>query len=288
MIIRIEENSGFCFGVVKAIGLADSILDSGEELYCLGQIVHNELEVKRLSSKGLKFITNADLPNLKNCKLLLRAHGEPPGTYEIAEKNNIEIIDGTCAIVKRIQKKIRNDGTQIDLSADQIIIFGKTDHPEVRGLVAQVPEKTVVIESLKEAQEVALSGRVYLYAQTTMNPEVFTEIGIILKERLKKSGGELRINNTICPHVSHRKPGLLRFAKENDVIIFVAGSNSSNGKMLYESCKQENERTYYVTEINMIRKEWFDNMETVGISSATSTPQWQIKEVFEKVKELTN
>ena len=288
MKISIEENSGFCFGVIRAVKLADTILDKGEELYCLGQIVHNELEVIRLTAKGLKFVSNDDLPRLKNCKLLLRAHGEPPETYEIAERNNIEIIDGTCPIVKRIQNRIRKDGMNEENNREQVIIFGKENHPEVRSLKAQVPGKTIVIGSEKEAGEVELKDKVYLYAQTTMDSEKYINVASVLQKRLEDTGGELILNNTICGHVSHRKPGLVTFAKENEMIIFLAGHNSSNGKMLFEACRSENKRSFYITSPEDIRKEWFAGIESVGISGATSTPRWQIELVVEKVKEIAN
>jgi 4-hydroxy-3-methylbut-2-en-1-yl diphosphate reductase len=287
MMISIEEKSGFCFGVVRAVKQADTILDRGEELFCLGQIVHNELEVKRLSAKGLKFVTNEDLSRLFNCKLLLRAHGEPPETYEIAEKNNIEIIDGTCPIVKRIQNRIKKDGINEESDRVQVIIFGKSNHAEVRGLRAQVPEKTIVIGTEKEADEIQLLTKVHLYAQTTMDSEKYFNIASIIKKRLEKTGGELVINNTICGHVSHRKPGLVKFARKHDLIIFMGGSNSSNGRMLFEACKEENENCHYITDPEDIRKDWFIDVESVGISGATSTPRWQLEKVAEKVKEIT-
>ncbi len=287
MKVSIEEKSGFCFGVVRAVKQADKILDQGEELFCLGQIVHNELEVKRLAAKGLKFVTNEDLPNLSNCKLLLRAHGEPPETYEIANKNNIEIIDGTCPIVKRIQNRIKKDGIIKDTNSVQVIIFGKSNHAEVRGLRAQVPDRTIVIGTEKEANEIELSGRVHLYAQTTMDSGMYFNIASLLQKRLEKTGGELIINNTICGHVSHRKPGLVKFARKNDLIIFMGGSNSSNGRMLFEACREENKNCYYITDPEDIRKEWFVDIESVGISGATSTPRWQLEKVMEKVKQIT-
>ncbi len=283
MKISIEEKSGFCVGVLRVVELAENILDQGGELYCLGQIVHNESEVKRLVNKGLKLITHNDLPHLHNCKLLLRAHGEPPETYEIARKNNIEIIDGTCFIVKKIQNRIKKD----DVGQEKIIIYGKINHPEVKGLRAQVKDNAEIIGTLEEAKNIPLSGKVHLYAQTTMDPEKYNNIASLLKMRLKNEGGELKINHTICGQVSHRKPGLVKFAKENDLLIFMAGSNSSNGRMLFEACKAENDRCYYITDHQEIKKEWFSNVESVGITGATSTPRWQIKNAYERVKKLT-
>jgi len=256
-------------------------------LYCLGQVVHNELEVERLSKKGLKFLTYQDLSNLKNCKLLLRAHGEPPQTYEIAARNNIELVDGTCAIVKNIQHRIKRDGLKQDSRDTQIIIFGKSNHPEVRGLIAQVPDKTIVIGSVQEALEIPLADQINLYSQTTMDSGEYKVITDLLRERVAQKGGRLCVNNTICSHVSHRKPGLVRFAKENEVIIFVAGTNSSNGRMLFEACKAVNDRCYYITDAQMIKKEWFRDISSIGISGATSTPQWQIEKMYNRIREMT-
>ena len=283
MRISIEEKSGYCSGVLRVVRLADQILDRGEELFCLGQIVHNELEVKRLVEKGLKFINNEDLSKLHDCKVLLRAHGEPPETYEIARNNNIEIFDGTCPIVKRIQRRIRKDGT----NGGQVIIFGKIDHPEVRGLRAQVKGRVDVIRTEEEAEKIKLSDVIYLYAQTTMDAEMYRRVSSILRKRTREQGGEIMVNDTICGNVSHRLPGLKKFAKENDVIVFIAGSNSSNGRMLFEMCKAENERSHFITDHDEIRKEWFLNAGSIGISGATSTPRWQIEKAYEIVNKMT-
>jgi len=283
MKISIEEKSGFCSGVLGVVKLADDILDRGEELYCLGQIVHNDLEVKRLIDKGLKFIDYEDLTLLHHCKVLFRAHGEPPETYQIARNNNIEIIDGTCPIVKKIQERIKKVG----VNQEQIIIFGKVNHPEVRGLRTQVPYNVTVINSVEEANEVQLSDKVHLYAQTTMDADSYKEVSCILNGRVRGQGGQLMINKTICRHVSHRKPGLKKFARNNDIIIFIAGINSSNGRMLFETCRKENPQCYFVTHIEVIKKEWFLNAGSIGICGATSTPRWQIEEAYEKIGKLT-
>lgn len=282
MRINVEEKSGFCSGVLRVVRLADQILDSGEDLYCLGQIVHNELEVKRLMDKGLKFISYEDLNNLHDCRVLLRAHGEPPETYQIAKNNNIEIIDGTCPIVKRIQNRIRRDG----INGGQVIIFGKINHPEVRGLKAQVKGRIYIIGSEEEAERIELSDKIYLYAQTTMDAEKYRNISSILKRRIHDKGGELVVNKTICGYVSHRLPGLIRFAKENDVIVFIAGSNSSNGRMLFSMCRAENERSHFITDPEEIKKDWFVNAESIGISGATSTPRWQIEKAYQIVENM--
>jgi 4-hydroxy-3-methylbut-2-enyl diphosphate reductase len=284
MKIRIEEKSGFCYGVIKAVDLADSILDKGEILYSLGQIVHNETEVKRLEKKGLKTISHTDLVSLQDCKMLIRAHGEPPSTYEIARQNRIELIDGTCPIVRKIQSGIASKASEKDTL---IVIFGKKDHPEVQGLFGQSPGKSIVIQTAEEAGELPFSPVIHLYSQTTMDIDAFQVIVSLLKQKQEMRGGELFTHNTICGHVSHRKPGLQKFAKESDVLIFVGGKLSSNGKVLFEVCKQANPRSHFIGDPDELKDSWFEGIDSVGIAGATSTPRWQIEMVAGKIRELT-
>ncbi len=287
--ISIEEKSGFCFGVTRVIGKAEEILDRGEKLYCLGQIVHNESEVRRLIEKGIIFIEKEDLERLHGVKVLIRAHGEPPETYRIAEKNNIELIDGTCPIVSRLQKRIRDDhgsGGQ----GRKIIIYGKKDHPEVVGLTGQTDNQALVITNPDMLKDVQLSPDVSLYAQTTMDTGGFIRLREALESAMERSGystEKLRINDTICRHISHRQPGIRKFAAENDVVIFVAGKKSSNGRVLYEVCKSVNANSYFVSDPEEVRKEWFERAEKAGICGATSTPRWLLEDVASRVDELT-
>jgi 4-hydroxy-3-methylbut-2-enyl diphosphate reductase len=283
MKIRIEEKSGFCYGVIRAVAMADAILDKGEPLFCLGQIVHNEMEVKRLEIKGLKTITREDIPLLHNCKMLVRAHGEPPSTYEIAKKNNIEIIDGTCPIVRKIQSGIVTRAKEEDAL---IVIYGKKGHPEVEGLYGQSPEKSLIISSLEEVDSLPVTKNLHLYSQTTMDSEAFQNIIINIKNKQIAEGGKLVVHNTICSHVSHRKPGLQKFASENDLIIFVGGKHSSNGKMLYQACKDINVKSYYISFSEDLQSSWFEGIESVGIAGATSTPRRQIDEVANRINEI--
>jgi 4-hydroxy-3-methylbut-2-enyl diphosphate reductase len=276
MNIHIEENSGFCYGVVKVVDMADKILDNGEILYCLGQIVHNEMEVSRLEKKGLKTISHEDLSSLHDCRLLIRAHGEPPSTYEIAKKNRIVIIEGTCPIVHNIQLAIASRASEKD---SMIVIFGKKDHPEVRGLFEQAPDKTVIIKSEEEALKLPVSANLHLYSQTTMDSDAFHNITSVFEMKQNQEGGKLRVHNTICGHVSHRRPGLIKFALENDIIIFVGGRQSSNGKVLFQVCKAANPRSHYVGCPDELVKSWFDGIENVGVAGATSTPRWQIEAI---------
>ncbi len=283
MKIRIEEKSGFCYGVVRAVDMADAILDRGEALYSLGQIVHNEMEVKRLEQKGLKTITREDLPSLHDCKMLVRAHGEPPSTYEIAKENHIEIIDGTCPIVKKIQSGIAGKAIEKDAL---IVIYGKKGHPEVEGLFGQAPEKTKIISSVEEADMLPSSLNLHLYSQTTMDYDAFQSIILKIEKKQFEEGGKLTVHNTICGHVSHRKPGLQKFAAENDLIIFVGGTHSSNGKILFQVCKDVNPNSFYIGKPDELQLSWFDGIQSVGIAGATSTPLRQIKEVAEHIKKL--
>jgi len=283
MIIRIEEKSGFCYGVVRAVEMADSILDAGEVLYSLGQIVHNEEEVSRLEKKGLITIEREDLNDLHDCKLLVRAHGEPPSTYLTAKNNRIEIIDGTCPIVRKIQSAIAVKAEEKDAL---MVIFGKADHPEVEGLYGQSPQNTLVIGSVEEIKKIPVSANLHLYSQTTMDSQSFQKIIEILEEKQSRENGKLTVHNTICGHVSHRRPGLQKFAAENDLIIFVGGKHSSNGKVLYQVCKDVNPKTYYVGSPEELDKSWFAGVQTVGVAGATSTPRWQIEKIIEKLTEL--
>lgn len=287
MKITIEDKSGFCYGVVRVIGIAEELLQQGEEVWCLGQIVHNEAEVSRLTELGMKFIEHKDLENLHDVKLLIRAHGEPPSTYEIAKRNNLRIIEGTCPIVKRLQKKILESYTQQDNTNLTIIIFGKENHPEVIGLNGQTNNQSYIISTPEESIEVPLKKDVLLYSQTTMDAVEFDKIASILSNRLAEFGGNLILNKTICGHVSHRQPGLIEFARENDIIIFVGGKKSSNAKVLFEVCKNTNSNSFFISDVGELKKEWLEKAQSVGICGATSTPAWQLEQVAKKLKDLS-
>ncbi len=288
MKINIEEKSGFCFGVKRAIKLAEEALAAGENVYCLGEIVHNEKEIKRLKGKGMIFIDHSRLPSLKNKTILIRAHGEPPSTYKLAEKNNLKIIDGTCPIVSSLQQKLKSCFDTMNKEDEEIIIYGKKGHPEVIGLTGQAENNVKIIQNKEELLQTRLKKKVFLYSQTTMDTGGFKEIGSQI-ERSFTDGEKViaEINNTICSHISHREPGLRRFARENDTIIFVAGLNSSNGRILYEICRSENPDTYFISEVEELQPEWLKDRINIGVSGATSTPDWQLNEVAEKIKSFT-
>jgi 4-hydroxy-3-methylbut-2-enyl diphosphate reductase len=275
--VTIDKHSGFCFGVVYAIEMAEDILEQDGKLYCLGDIVHNDEEVKRLQAKGLQIINHEHLKSIQNEKVLIRAHGEPPSTYELALQNNLELIDASCPVVLKLQNRIKNSYDK----DEEIYIYGKHGHAEIIGLLGQTSNKAIVFQDLEELAIENLPKKLTLYSQTTKSTDKFYEI----KAKLEEAGIEVNANDTICRQVSNRDSELRDFAKLFDKIIFVAGTKSSNGKVLYEVCKQTNPNTYFVSNPNEIRKEWFAEGDSVGICGATSTPMWlmeEVKQVIEK------
>ncbi len=287
MKISIEDKSGFCYGVVRVIEMAEELLRNGEQVWCLGQIVHNEQEVKRLSELGMNFIEHKDLHKLKNAKLLIRAHGEPPSTYVTARKNNLEIIEGTCPVVLKLQKKIRKEYEELDKENDKIIIYGKKDHPEVIGLKGQTDNKALVISKPEDIRNLKPGKKSVLFSQTTMDTYKYDQLASILISRINSNRGTLRVNKSICGHISHRKPGLLNFAEQNDVIVFVGGKKSSNAQVLFEICKSVNERSHFVSFEEEIKEEWFLAAESVGVCGATSTPLWQLENIAKRIDKFT-
>jgi 4-hydroxy-3-methylbut-2-enyl diphosphate reductase len=283
--ISIEEKSGFCSGVKRVVKMAEDILDRGEELYCLGQLVHNEEEVERLREKGLKYIGKEEYEKLRDATVLIRAHGEPPETYRIAEVHNLRLVDGTCGIVKKMQQRVREDYRFAASRAGSLVIYGKSGHPEVLGLNGQTGNNAIVVRNLQDLEKARITAPVVLYSQTTMDTDGFKEIAASLEKRVGREN--LEIHNTICHHISHREPGLRRFASENDLILFVAGKESSNGKILFTACQHVNPRSYFISSADELKKEWFENVETTGICGATSTPVWLMEAVAEKVKTLS-
>ena len=247
MKVSIEDKSGFCYGVVRVIEMAEELLRNGEQVWCLGQIVHNEGEVKRLSELGMNFIEHNDLHKLKNVKLLIRAHGEPPATYETARKNNLDIIEGTCPVVIKLQEKIKKEYKSLNHETDKIIIFGKKDHPEIIGLKGQTDDKALIIHKPDEVEDISPGQKLVVFSQTTMDTNEYEHVVSTLTSRIMESGGKLQVNKSICGHISHRKPGLQNFAEQHDVIVFVGGKKSSNAQVLFEICKSVNERCHFVS-----------------------------------------
>jgi len=269
--VTIDKQSGFCFGVVYAISLAEEILDEHHHLYCLGDIVHNDEEVKRLTKKGLKIISHDELQAIHDDRVLIRAHGEPPATYKIAIENNITLIDASCPVVLKLQNRVKHSTDE----RNHVYIFGKRGHAEVEGLIGQGDRKAIVFENISELDIEKLPKKISLFSQTTKSTEKFYEIA----EALTKQGIEVDVNDTVCRQVSNRDLQLQHFAKTFDKIVFVSGTKSSNGKVLYEVCKKSNPFSFFISKTEELNVEWFSDSETVGICGATSTPLWLMEEV---------
>ena len=272
--IEIDSESGFCFGVTTAIKKAEEELAKGTPLYCLGDIVHNGQECERLKKLGLITINHEEYAKLKNVKVLLRAHGEPPETYRIAAENNIEIIDATCPVVLRLQKRIKHEYTSKEPEKEkQIVIYGKNGHAEVLGLVGQTNGEAIVIEKIEEVDKIDLNKDVRLYSQTTKSLDEFRSIVSYIEQNISKSA-TFQYFDTICRQVANRMPNIRKFAASHDVILFVCGQKSSNGKILFHECKEINPNTYQVDKPEDIDMEWFRDAKSIGICGATSTPKW--------------
>lgn len=278
MRVEIDKRSGFCFGVIKTIKSAESELKIADKLYCLGDIVHNGMEVERLEKMGLHSISREEYMQLKDCKVLIRAHGEPPETYEHAKKNNIELIDATCPVVLTLQEKVKGSYKKTKGLNGQIVIYGKKGHAEIIGLDGQINNNAIVLESIDDIHRIDFSRPVSLYSQTTKRVEDFYAIADKVKASMKP-GVHLEIKDSICRQVSNRVPHLKQFAKEFDVILFVAGHKSSNGQYLYTICKEENPRTHHISRTSEIDSTWLEGAKSVGICGATSTPNWLMEEV---------
>jgi 4-hydroxy-3-methylbut-2-en-1-yl diphosphate reductase len=291
MVVEIDKQSGFCFGVQNAVEIAEKALMNGEKVFSLGPIVHNDKEVDRLGSLGLVSIDHEQFSKLKNCKVLIRAHGEPPETYTIAEKNNITIIEATCPIVRRLQSKIRETWMKIKDGEGQVVIFGKSGHAEVVGLMGQINNEGILVSGPDDFAKIDISKPVYLFAQTTMSVKDYGNLTDILRSRMEASiihdpGKNLIINKTICGQVSNREPHLKAFAKKHDIIIFVSGRESSNGKMLYSVCKNVNNDTHFVSSAEELDMSWFSGKNSVGICGATSTPKWLIENIRDIISNI--
>jgi 4-hydroxy-3-methylbut-2-enyl diphosphate reductase len=281
MNVTIDAQSGFCFGVVYAIAMAEEWLDEHGSLYCLGDIVHNDAEVARLREKGLKIIDHADLEHIRDAAVLIRAHGEPPETYRLALKNNIRLIDASCPVVLKLQNRVRNAYEE----DAQIVIYGKRGHAEVNGLVGQTHGRAVVVTTPEEADNLDYSRPIHLFSQTTKSTAAFYALSARIEEHARAAGVDFKSHDTICRQVSNREPQLRKFAAAYDVVVFVAGSKSSNGKVLFEVCKSVNERTHFVSGPEDLRDEWFAGAQSVGVCGATSTPMWLMERVQSAIAE---
>ena len=283
--IEIDRQSGCCFGVAKAISKAEEELKKGGTLYCLGDIVHNNIEVERLEKMGLITINHEQFKQLKNVRVLLRAHGEPPSTYEIAKQNNIEIIDASCPVVLGLQKRINKKYIHRAHEDAQIVIFGKRGHAEVNGLLGQTNENAIIIENKEEINKLDFSRDISLFSQTTKPLDGFQEIGELIASRMQ-GDAKFEFYDTICRQVSNRVPNMQQFAASNDLIIFIAGEKSSNGKVLFEECKKMNPNSYLIHTPEEIDPAWLKENIRIGICVATSTPMWQMEAVAGNIEKL--
>ena len=285
MYVVLDKNSGFCFGVVRAISKAEAALgELGGEVYSLGDIVHNRMEVQRLESLGLRTVTHDDMASLAGRDLFIRAHGEPPTTFRRAEELGIRVIDATCPVVAQLQRKVVAAHEQMKAVGGQVVILGKRGHAEVVGLAGQVEEPTIVVEREEDLQQIDFTRPVFFLSQTTQSLALFWSLAERMKERLQ-SEDMLTVDDTICRRVSNREKALSEFVTRFDVVIFVCGKKSSNGRVLFNVCRKNNERCYNIEEESELQAEWFDNCQRVGICGATSTPAWLMTRVADAIRE---
>jgi len=276
LTIEIDERSGFCHGVVRAVEQAENYLEYSRRLYSLGAIVHNSVELERLKEKGLEILSIAEVEQLHNDVILVRAHGEPPETYELARRNNLQVIDCTCPVVLRLQQRIRETWERLRAAGGQVVIFGKKGHAEVNGLVGQTGGEAVVISNIEEAASLDFSRPMALFSQTTKDPDEFQRIADYIQSRRP----DAEVYDTICRQVAQRHKSLVEFARNHSVILFVSGRESSNGKVLFELCRSVNARTWWLENTSQIDPAWLQDGDNVGICGATSTPKWQLEEIF--------
>jgi 4-hydroxy-3-methylbut-2-enyl diphosphate reductase len=291
MVVEIDSQSGFCFGVQNAVEIAEKALLNGEKVFSLGPIVHNDKEVERLSSLGLVSINHAEFLSLRDCKVLIRAHGEPPETYHTASKNNITIIEATCPIVKRLQSRIKESWLKTKGGKGQVVIFGKAGHAEVVGLQGQINNEGILVSGPADFGKIDVTKPVYLFSQTTMSVKEYKNLtdtlrSKMLDNKISEPDKSLVINKTICGQVSNREPHLKAFAKKHDTIIFVSGRESSNGKMLYSVCRDINPDTHFVSSAEELDLSWFKGKKSAGICGATSTPKWLIENIRDIISNI--
>ncbi|MGM0377228.1 MAG: 4-hydroxy-3-methylbut-2-enyl diphosphate reductase [Bacteroidota bacterium] len=282
--VEIDEHSGFCFGVVRAIKMADEALKEGKKIYSLGDIVHNDLEVGRLSNCGLQTIDHQELEELQRGTVLFRAHGEPPESYNKIRGNGISLIDATCPVVLRLQQRVKAAWDEMQNKGGQIAIFGKIGHAEVKGLSGQTNHQAIILEKEEDVRLIDPSRPVVLFSQTTKSPEMFQNVAEALKRRAM-ADVEVRIHDTICRQVSNRAPHLREFARKHDLIIFVGGAKSSNARALYEVCLEQNPQTHFISHPEDLQTLWFASRpSSTGVCGATSTPAWLMEKVAEKIR----
>lgn len=290
MLVEIDPKSGFCFGVVRAIRIAEQELSQRSSLLCLGDIVHNSEEVARLAQLGLETIHGPKLPAQEGGTILFRAHGEPPQTYAEAERQGLAVIDATCPVVLALQRKVKASGEELRPKRGQVVIYGKPDHAEVNGLLGQTECTRVVVHHEEDLAKLDYSRPIDCFSQTTMSPTEYARLTGLIRERMQAALGTvdvpLRVYDTTCSQVSTRQESIASFARAHDAVLFVSGRKSSNGKMLYEICRSVNPRTYFLSAPQELELEWLQGVSTLGICGATSTPRWLMEAVVEHVKAL--
>ena len=285
MKIEIDQGSGFCFGVTRAIGKAEEELAKEEQLYCLGDIVHNGKECKRLQQMGLVTINHDQMQDIHDAKVLLRAHGEPPSTYALAREHSINLIDATCPVVLHLQERIKKQYDADPEHKKQIVIFGKNGHAEVLGLVGQTEETAIIIESADEVRKLDFNHDICLYSQTTMPLDEFRKIVEYVEQHISPEA-TFTYYDTICRQVANRMPNIRSFALRHDVVLFVCGKKSSNGRVLFNECREANPRSYMIDTASEIDVRWLQGCESIGICGATSTPKWLMEECKVRIEEL--
>ncbi|MDQ2795469.1 MAG: 4-hydroxy-3-methylbut-2-enyl diphosphate reductase [Bacteroidota bacterium] len=287
MKVTIDKNSGYCFGVEFAIQMAEDELEHEKTLYCLGDIVHNRMEVERLHQHGLRIIDREQLEQLHDCKVLIRAHGEPPATYQLALQNNIELIDASCPVVLKLQNRVKHAFDLSQRQDGQIVIYGQPGHAEVAGLTGQTGNRAIIVMNEADLDQIDFARPVTLFSQTTKSTAGFYKMKALMEARIQAAGGTLDsfdANDSICRQVSNREPQLANFAREHDVILFVSGRKSSNGKALFSVVNAVNTRSYFIENEQEIEAAWLDNATSVGICGATSTPLWLMRQVADRVE----
>ena len=286
MNVTIDKNSGYCFGVEFAIQMAEDELAHEQTLYCLGDIVHNRMEVERLHALGLRIIDREQLGTLHDCKVLIRAHGEPPETYQLAMQNNLELIDASCPVVLKLQNRVKHSYDASNRQHGQIVIYGQPGHAEVAGLAGQTGNQAIIVMTEADLDQIDFARPVTLYSQTTKSTAGFYRMRELISTRIAAAGGDpttFDANDSICRQVSNREPALAKFAVQHDVVVFVSGRKSSNGKALFEVVHQHNTRSYFVENEQEMEDEWFQEVQSVGICGATSTPMWLMQRVADRI-----
>lgn len=290
MYIEIDNNSGFCYGVVNTIKLAEKILKNGKPVYCIGAIVHNYREVERLKSLGINFIDKEELNEIHDASVLIRTHGEPESTYELIQKTNNIYYDGTCPIVATLQKRVRKAAQEMKKVDGQVVLFGKKNHAEVLAIEGQSLVNLIVVYDIHDLDQLDFSKPLCLFSQTTQSVKDYRNIGESIKQRMSAYFHEdkipLKITESICNHVSRRAGTIAEFAKRFDTIIFISGHNSSNGNVLFEICKNNNKNSHWISKNEEIDKAWFTQTTSVGICGATSTPRWQLEDASKNIEQL--